>query len=67
MTATGKWTQHGIPLVVFPVDGAWGARILDRETGWGRALRRPCVTEERAKLAAFDALIDGRSAKGVKR
>ena len=35
----------GFNVVVFPVDDAWGARILDRKTGWGRALKRPCVTE----------------------
>jgi hypothetical protein len=55
----------GFNVVVFPVDGAWGARILDRETGRGRALKRPCVTD--AKLAAFDALIASRSMKSAKR
>jgi hypothetical protein len=47
----------GFNVVVYPVGDAWGARILHRETGRGRALKRPCDTEERAKLAAFDALI----------
>jgi hypothetical protein len=57
----------GFNVVVFPVDDAWGARILDRETGRVRALKRPCVTEKDAKLAAFDALIASRSAKGARR
>ena len=55
----------GYNVVVFPVDGAWGAKILDRETGWGRTLKRPCVTD--AKLAAFDALSASRSVKNAKR
>lgn len=54
-------------VVVFPVGGAWGARILNRATGLGRALKQPCVTEGRAKLAAFDAMIANRSTKGAKR
>ena len=57
----------GFNVVVFPVDDAWGARILDRESGRGRTLRRPCVTERDAKLAAFDALIASRSIAGAKR
>jgi hypothetical protein len=57
----------GFNVVVFPVGDIWGARILDRETGRGRALKRPCVTEKDAKLAAFDALIASRSVKSAKR
>ena len=57
----------GFNVVVFPVDDAWGARILDRETGRLRALERACVTERHAKLAAFDAMIASRSVKSAKR
>ena len=45
----------GFNVVVFPVDDAWGARILDRENRTGsKSAEAPCVTEKDAKLAAFD-------------
>jgi hypothetical protein len=47
----------GFNVVVYPVGRAWGARILNRETGWSRTSQQSYQTQEHAKLAAFDALI----------
>ena len=47
----------GFNVVVYPVKGGFGARVLHRETEWSRFSKRVYPTMERAKLAAFDAMI----------
>jgi hypothetical protein len=47
----------GFNVVVYPVGDSFGARIEHRETGRRRVSKRLYATEERAKLAAFDAMI----------
>lgn len=48
----------GFNIVVFPkLDGSWGGRIEDRGTGCSVMSQRQYMSEDHAKLAAFDAMI----------
>ena len=44
--------------------GTWGARIIDRSTRREKSSRRIHLTENAAKLAAFDAMIFLKNEKG---
>jgi hypothetical protein len=46
----------GYNAVVFPRDGVWGFRVLNRATGAMVIARKPYPTEDAAKLRAFDAI-----------
>jgi hypothetical protein len=43
--------------IVKNVDGSWGGRILERLTGRFINAKRRYLTEEKAKLAAFDGML----------
>jgi hypothetical protein len=49
-------TQDGFNVVVFQNGDTWGARFVDKETGYTRFSQRPYYSESAAKLAAFDAI-----------
>jgi hypothetical protein len=50
--------SRGFHVSVFPVVGGYGARVEHRQSGWRRVAKRIYPTAERAKLAAFDAMIE---------
>jgi hypothetical protein len=50
-------TRDGFNVVVYRRSGVWGARVENRVTGAARLSRRPYLTADDAKLAAFDAML----------
>lgn len=51
-------TNDGFNVVVFPKGSIWGARVEHRASGYHRSSKLPYETCDRAKVAAFDAMID---------
>jgi hypothetical protein len=49
-------TQDGFNVVVFRNSNVWGARFIDKATGYTRFSQRPYESSNAAKLAAFDAI-----------
>ena len=48
----------GYNIVVYPTaDSIWGFRVTNRVTGDAIRSRRPCASEDAAKLRAFDAMV----------
>jgi hypothetical protein len=47
----------GFNVVVYPVAGGYGARVLNRWTDWERRAPRVYPTEREARLAAFDVMV----------
>jgi hypothetical protein len=55
----------GLNITIFPnADGTWGGRIEERATRRSVSARRKYTSEDRAKLAAFDAMIFLKSNRG---
>jgi len=54
-----RWirTKEGFHVVVFRKPGGWGGRVQDLETKRSRIAQRTYPAQERAMLAAFDAMI----------
>lgn len=60
MSASGNEflnTNDGFNIVVYPKGAIWGARVEHRASGFHRSSKLPYDTSDRAKLAAFDAMI----------
>jgi hypothetical protein len=49
-------TKDGLNVAVFRKDQGWGARLVDRRTGYITESTKAYASEEAAKLAAFDAI-----------
>jgi hypothetical protein len=49
---------NGINVVVYRRGQTWGARFIDKITGYKRFLEQPYVSANEAKLAAFDAVTE---------
>jgi hypothetical protein len=49
-------TKDGLNVVVFRKGQDWGARLVDRHTGYIAASNKSYASEAAAKLAAFDAI-----------
>jgi hypothetical protein len=47
----------GFNIVVYPTGETWGACVTHRDSGQQRFSKRPYLTAEHAKLAAFDAML----------
>ena len=57
-------THDGFNVVVFQNGETWGARFLDKRSGFSRSSRRPYASADAAKLAAFDAITDYKTKRG---
>ena len=51
-------TRDGFNVAIYRHDGHWAACVKDCTTGATRVSERPYPSENAAKLAAFDALVD---------
>jgi hypothetical protein len=49
-------TKDGLNVAVFRKGQGWGARLVDRRTGYINASNKSYASEAAAKLAAFDAI-----------
>ena len=50
-------THDGFNVVIFQNGDTWGARFIDKTTGYSRVSQRPYASSNAAKLAAFDAIV----------
>jgi hypothetical protein len=55
----------GFNITVYPVKDYWGGRVLERSSGRFRISKLRYETEETAKLAAFNAMINMRTARAA--
>jgi hypothetical protein len=49
-------TKDGLTVSIFKIGQGWSARLVDPRAGYIAASSNSYVTEEEAKLAAFDAI-----------
>jgi hypothetical protein len=57
-------TQDGFNVVVFQNGETWGARFLDKQTGYVRFAQRAYANADAAKLATFDAIARYKTRRG---
>jgi hypothetical protein len=50
-------THDGFNVVIYQNGAIWGARFLDKRTGYSRYSRRAYASADAAKLATFDAIV----------